>query len=354
MIDLSFKYQSLLKIVLQHDYYKEGLTDQFKLVPVPSTQKLIDKAEFLVRNDKAGINILADLDRPEKLLAHIDAEEPIRLHFWLFTTNAYFVNITDIPVEAPNKVLFLTNDGKKHTPATPVRLHDGKYAGSQDQYAISTDPVGTFGFEKSGEYDIKNSVSDVISLNGVSGSEVSLALPATAAMEGKYTIYGGSEEKSFIYPGTNLSLRPLGLVQLVINGDLKEQIVDAVVAEGHSPSFTFEIKFHRRATYWKYLIVPKYSNGINQAIIYSEDNEATFSGPEETTLPNGATAWVFNSAKALELKEIPDYHFQLKRSGTNGSGKVIIGRLPTPQIDMIKPESRAAESKVYSEIIVFI
>ncbi|MGB3180939.1 MAG: hypothetical protein WBB45_06095 [Cyclobacteriaceae bacterium] len=340
--------------MLRHDYYKESITDQFKLVPVPSTQKLMEKAEFLVRNDKAGINILADLDRPEKLLSHLEGEEPVKLYFWLFTTNPYFVNITDIPVEAPNKVLFLTNKGKEHNPDKPVSLHEEEYASSMDQYPVSADPVGTFGFEKGQDFDVKTSGADSISLNGVAGTDVSLALSTSAAMEGRYVIYGDGEEKSFIYPGASLSLRPLGLIELIIDGDLKEQIVDGIKTDEQSPSFTFEVKFHRRATHWKYLIVPKYSNGIKQTIIHSEDNDASFSGPEEVKLSNGATAWAFDSSKALDLKELPNYHFQLKRSGANGSGKVIIARLPTPQIDMIKPESRAVGSKVYSEIIVFI
>lgn len=354
MIDLSFKYQSLLKIVLKHDYYKEALTDQFKLVPVPSTSKLIEKTGFLVRNDQAGINILADLDTPEKILSYIEGDEPLKLHFWLFTTNPYFINITDMPVEARDKILFLTNSGKKHKPDAPIHLHDGEYAGGKDQFPLSTDPVNMFGFEADAEYDVKNSHADTMHLKGVAGRDVSLALSVSEAMEGKYELYGGKEEKSFIYPGTNLSLRPLGLIEIVIDGDMKKQVVEELKTDGQLPSYTFSVTFHRRSTYWKYLIVPRYSNGIKQTIIHSEDNQASFSGPEEVSLSNGAKAWAFYSSKALELKEISDYHFQLKRGGANGSGKVLIGRLATPSIEMIKPESRKADSKVYSEIIVFI
>ncbi|MFA0964160.1 hypothetical protein AB9P05_20290 [Roseivirga sp. BDSF3-8] len=353
MIDLLFKYQSLLRISLHHKYYTKGVSDQFKLVPVPTTSRMVEKTGLLIRNDNSGINILADLDRPEKMLFYLNEDRPLRFCFWLFTTNPYFTNFTNLPVEIGDKVLYFTNKEKKYDADKPTSLHNGEYVSEKDLVAVSSDPVSTFGFERSDSFDVKSNDGH-ITYEGLEGANVALTLSSSEASEGQYRIHGTAGEENFIYPGTNLTLKPLGLIEISIDGEMKEEVIKAISEEGTIPSHSFTVTFERRATYWKYLIVPRYSNGIKNTIIYSEEKEAVFEGPEEIVLHNGTTAWAFSSKEPIVLQDMPHCHFQLKRAGANGSGKVIVSRLPAPGIEMIKPETRKSDAKIYSEIIVFI
>ncbi|HEY8400999.1 MAG TPA: hypothetical protein VIK89_07040, partial [Cytophagaceae bacterium] len=144
------------------------------------------------------------------------------------------------------------------------------------------------------------------------------------------------------------------IVDIFLSGTIKNEVVEGI-KEFELPLYEYKIHFGARSTFWKYLLISKYNSNLKNTIINSGGSEVKFKGPSEVKMRNGADALEFVSETPLTLKEKPDYRFQLKsvKAGA-ANGKTIMDKLPLASAEVIRPESRNEDSKIFSEIIVYI
>lgn len=351
MINLQFQFKRFISVVPKHTYYAENPGRELKFIPTEATSRLINKIGMLLRQDEKGLHILCDGERKEALQMKLE-QSNLKFTFWLYSNNPYFINVTDLSTESAGKVLYLKNpaDAKKNS----IKLHKEDYVGVKDIYAIRNN---SFDFpteeNKPSKVTLKNEKGEVILDKQVDPGYSLTSFKGLA--EGGYQLFLNDKEKEkFIAIAERINKPPLAFVEITFSKAMKDEVLAKLTRDEDIPQYEFDINFKARQTYWQYLVVSKYHKNIEEASVYSESKDVKFKGPKETALVDGTKAFSFESNVSLPLKEYSDFHFQLRKKNGNSANKVLVRRLPVPPIDSIKPESRDENSKVFSEIIIYV
>ncbi|MFN6945484.1 MAG: hypothetical protein ACK4ND_11090 [Cytophagaceae bacterium] len=351
MLNLSFRYSPLFSLSLRHSFFSDSIYHGVKIKMTPEGQAILRKLGLTLKLEDGGISAFIDSERTEQLFYFLNNyDEKIMFNFKVYSANNYFINYTELPTESTNKILFFSNHSNKGNTQEETLLHKEPFAGSEYMYPLFN-PVFEYQAESA------NSQVSIVSENGEwvytdSGKERHF-IDLQHSLPGKYTLMeDGKEKKTFVHTGDDEALKPIALVSLSLS-ELKESIIKSIEQENTIPTFRYKIFFRERQTFWKYFVVPKYSNSLKSSSIDTGSEEVTFSNPEEVTMANGEKAYVFTSETRIPIQEVSSYKFQLK----NNSGlaaKTILNRLPAASFEVIKPESRNIDSKIFSEIIVYI
>ncbi|MTI22452.1 hypothetical protein E1176_15575 [Fulvivirga sp. RKSG066] len=348
MIDLQFHFKRFLTIKVSHTYYADNEGRDIKFLPTRETAQLINKLGFLLKQDDSGLHILCDGERKEALHYKLSRQE-LSFSFWMTCNNAYFRNFTAIPTEHRNSIFYFSNAKEKKDD-----LQKGEFVSAEDTLQVRPNYFDYQLADAKGKLELKDDEDQVIVSRDVDAE----ILPHTTfenLPEGKYKLYLNDKEKEkFIAIASKVSQPPLGLVEIKFTEKMKKEMLAKIEEQAELPQYNYEIKFKARDTFWRYMVVPKYVRGIQDATIYSEKKGVSFSKAEEVKLVNGTNALSFSSNTALPLMEYSDFHFQLRKKNGGNANKVLIRRLPVPPIDSIKPETREANSKVFSEIIIYV
>jgi hypothetical protein len=149
-------------------------------------------------------------------------------------------------------------------------------------------------------------------------------------------------------------MRSLGLVNIFFDGNEKDTYIEKV-SSGEFPSPPgFTVQFQARSTFWRYFVVSRYSGALKHLAINSVDETLSFTEPKAVRLTNGEEAYMFECEQELPLRERSPVNFQLRKNRGGNSDKVVLNRMPVPSIEMIKPDSREAGAKIFSEVIIYI
>lgn len=352
MIEISFQYQSLFKVTVAHKFYKEQPAKDFSMQPVPDTSAIARKLGIILKEADKEIISLRQPEYQDALLMALEKGKPLRFTFILTCSNPYFVNYTEVPHDSI-KDIFYFSTAKSHSSGEEILLHEKEFAGLADLFPVVS-AIELAGGDKGKKVEIRDEF-------GASVFEKELASGQTIHLDnrtlpiGKYELYeGGKLIRSVVLFSNMPALKPIGLVSISYSGDQAEKLIQSL-KEGDTPSYRFKINFNNRQTFWKYFLVQKYNDALKNTSIVSKEAEVGFSGPEEVVLGNGVKAVQFTSKTALPLHERGAYRFQLKSTKAGMvNGKVVVETLPLPSVEMIKPETKESNSRIFSEIIVYV
>ncbi len=351
MINLKFQYKQLINIKVNHNYYPEGNSNDFYIVPTPRTVKLIDKMSMLVRNLESEIHILFDASKLELLHHRLtnsnDSES--KLSFMLFANNPYFVNITDIPVDLNNKIFYCSNKniGINKTGI----LHSNEFVSDEDLYNVVPQEL---------EDDDNHSVNYKIALEN---GEIEEEMPVTQInngfqvdsiklLEGHYKIFGNDKElSSFINIGSKTKGSPIGFIDIFLNKKIKQEMLKEI-DNNELNTYNYKINFNSRSIYWKYIVVPTYLKRVKELSLTCQKGKEKLdfeSIGDEKTADKQAISFI--TKKPVKFSKFYDYEVQLKKKEGATGGKTIIKKMPYAPFDLLKPVN---EDYYLSEIYVYI
>jgi hypothetical protein len=351
MLELLFQYHTLLSIKTKHHYYKDDSGGGFQLKPTSQTQTILQKMGMMGKLSDGQFHILYDVGKIERVEKYFTENTYLSLQFLLYSHEPYFINITEIPSEGVGKVLYFTNKGEE------------KYLSQQD--GVSANDFYTYRGESS-SYQNNQKKSIELSLKNNKGEEIwkkTLAENEKSILSmqnfpfGLYSLSENSKEiEKFVYLVKEFAQMPLALVEIDFQNKLSKTLLSKIRNQEIFSPWRFEIQFESRQTYWKYFIVPKYENSLEDLSIDTGKTKIDFKGPSNAQLPNGQAAYLFESSQTLPIQQAGQYEFQLIQNKDNKGkkNKRMVQRLPLARANAIRPVSRDVSSKIYSEIYVYL
>lgn len=372
-------YSRLFEVSVLHDYFKEGLARDIKLIPTRETQDLLRKGRMLWRETPQGIVVLyraeLDLTSPEVALA-----TPIDFFFFIESRNPpQFFAVTQLSegprtYQAGDFLAFQNSPANASTDAeTPEKVELEIWDGARSKTfltRVTLNPKPTKVL-----FQVKDARGTKISSGqDVTGAALPLDLELTPDDEGEFLIsldIKGKPEGNY-----SLTLRNAADTQdlwkkeyfLTQDPAVKSALGVMKISYRQVPNHLYgskeyyAINFKRKATKWTYIIVSqnkKIDLGSAQLSILDKGNPpgspyATYnfqqvgSAPNADLKVNNAETVIFKSQVPIPFFESPKLNLELRRKPGN---RVLFGSLPNP--------SRTGAIKVspgeeISEIYVFI
>ena len=130
-------YLPLCHIVLQHQYFSDGLAQQLRLVPAAQTQRYLQNAQLLVKPTKQGAVLLLDTSRRD--IAAACCEPVLTLYFLLYSDDPQFGSYS-LPVLQAQQLLYCDNRAPVPDDAA-LRLHAKPGLGSAEVISANDAPV---------------------------------------------------------------------------------------------------------------------------------------------------------------------------------------------------------------------
>jgi hypothetical protein len=293
MLNISFRYHTAFTFCVFHEYYQDELATDLLMIPSSYSSDKARRLGMIIKQSNNQLKLLFEEEKTEMFLS-LPAEE-LRFSFFIYSKNSYFYNFTQLPLEAPSgKLLYFSNQNE----ATQGKLSKADFVTEKDyvERSLIKDP----------------------------------------------------------FPSEHPTKQPIAFVEIFLSDFFQK--TDASLSDfSEISSPEYSIRFAARKTYWKYAIVPQHRKLDHQAqIIHGDGLAASFTRKENETLLNNQQATIFISDEPLMLKQRTEYALKLTQKDKVSKAHEIIPRLPVPAIDMIKPESRAADAKIYSEVVVYI
>lgn len=352
MIEFSFSYKPLFKLVVHHNYYAEQPSNDFRLVPTAETQKLVKKLGLVLKDSNGEWILMYEENKLDGLLSEVEKRPEVKFMFFLYSSNPYFINFTDLPIESRSEFFYFSNNIVKKAEDT-IYMHKAEFAGVKDRFGLKQElEISGNGQEKL--IELKDEVGNIVYTKKL-GAEEKMILTNQNVPLGKYELFENGKSQNTLILFSNVPvLKPIAIVEISLSGIVKEEFINGV-KENEVPFYNYKISFSSRSTFWKYFLIGKYNSNLKNTTIDSGGSSYKFKGPEMVKMKSGDDAVMFVSESPLPLKQIQDHRFQLKnvRMGIV-NGKTIMERLPSPSPEIIKPESRDENSKVYSEIVIHI
>ena len=284
-------YQTLLNIVVKHNFFTSGVCPCLNFFPTGQTRRLFENAGLLQKKTTGGIQILYDRSRVEALKLYAeDPLEPLCFDFKVYSTDSRFKSYSEAFAAAQNGILYL--DNREIAPANGDVSLSARTAKSFDDLMES----------------------DAIALSNV------------------------IEMRDRLLP-------PVLLLRLFAETDEGSHLAHWLGSE----QTTYTIELEPGKMRWKYYLLGRIARP--DAYVHDPDNQVDFEALGETSLPEQRIAFAFRTKQAITLHDYYDFRFQLKRKGL-GAGHVLIQRLPVASIGQTGREMIADQSTLVSEIYV--
>ncbi len=284
-------YLPLCEIILEHQFFTNGIGRTFTISPTAQTEVLTGKLGVLSRQTPHGIRIVYDVQHVEALRQYASNAQPgLRLAFTLTTTDHFFARYTESM--CPDDGLFYFDTlGAQAESSESYRLHRETH---------------------------------------VSASEVEpLRSPRVDAL----------------LDHSDQGMPPLGLIHLSLAptaGGLPEVLTPM------KPR-TYYIRFAARQTYWTYYLLGNFARDT----LYIEDakGKTEFDALGEVSLPGNRVARAFRSTSRLLLQDRYHHRFQIVEPGANG-GRILMARLPGANVRQMHHERLNRSEEAVSDIFI--
>lgn len=347
MLKTTLSFRSLLRFNVFHEYYAQRFCRDFDFYPTASTQVWLKKMDLVYKVNDFGFEIGYNMDRQEIISYFLEQEDLLKLSFVLFPKNPFFFNFTNLPFVA-DSTFYVSNLNPNVLAENDLRLHKANFLGKEDLFPIKE---AFFDIESAKEnqnleiLDINSrTVFQKVLLEGKNQVDIS-DLPA-----GKYALTLDKKiVEEFVFANFKSASKPLVFIDFFWVSPTKNKKKYDLYSQNTVTSRLYHLVFQNRSTIWKYYVVPKYANNFTSLQLETSNN-SKFSKAVETQISDGSKAFLFVSEQPLELKEITNYEFQLKKQQRSDTSKVVIKRMPVANNKLIKPE----KDYFFSEILVYV
>jgi len=353
MLNIEIRYQTIAKFGISHQYFNTQIPKgTFPIVPTQSTRRLCEKMGMLVLKNNQDIALAFDNDKDDAMLYYLENNDQVKFSFYIYSENVLFKNFTNFPLENQNFIYYFNNqtiDNEKQN-----LIHTNSSTTAKDLLELKQNFLE---IKPKTKVSLKNIFNTEI-LTTKNEGDVSFSLYFDKLEEGKYTIFKENKKtQEFLYLKPTMKRNPIAFVEIILGDKEKKILQDTIKGKEKIEAFDYRINFANRHTFWRYFIVPKYSNGIKHLIIETQGETIKFANAKETILPNtDLKAYMFETNQSLALQQRYAHDFELIRTKDSKGKNVkqVLEKLPYPNIDILKPASKKADAKIFSDIIVYI
>lgn len=355
---MKIEFQPAFAVDILHDYYPDGISQDFSVVPTPHCQRILQKYGLLFKPSPAGFGVLYETAGGAK--PKCPFEQPLNLSFVLRSKSAYLYNYSELPLDKSFQQAFVLSNRQKNL--------------SNGQRLLSADPAGEFlsaldlldlrqqrfqvATESSADsvlwelFDNQQALLQrqrVATVEGVATYLVDLS----QRQPGRYLLRRDGIEYLHFYADEQLTGRsPFGLIEIAIDPSVTDafRFVDA---DGSVLFRRYQLKLPVRKTTWEYFVVANYETELKATdlTVSLDDPPVTFNRQPAVTLADGRTAVPFVADRLLPLTKQPVVGITLKKKKGPSTARLQIDNLPNPAVNEIIP---AAGDKVISRVYVYV
>lgn len=372
-------YARLFEVSVLHDYFREGIAKEYKLIPTRETQEMLRKGRMLWKETPQGIVVLYraedDLTSPEVALT-----PPVDFYFFFQSTNfPQFFTVTELKkgprtYQSGDFLAFQNSPANASIdPDNPEKIGLDIWDGTRPKTFITRVTLNPIpakvifqvkdiaGTKIPSGQDINGNLLPLdLELTPDDKGEFLLSLDLKGKPEGNYTLTLRNEADTL-----DLWKKEYFLTQ---DPEVKSALGVMKISYRPAPDHLYggreyyAVDLKRKATKWTYIIVSqnkKVELGTAQLSILDKGNPpgtpyATYNFQQIGTAPNAdvkvnnAETVIFKSQVPIPFFENPKLNLELRRKPGN---RVLFGHLPNP--------SRTGAIKIspgeeISEIYVFI
>ena len=372
-------YSRLFEVSVLHDYFRDSIAKDIKLVPTQETQDMLRKGRMLWRETPQGIVVLyraeGDLTTPEVSLA-----PPLDFNFFFKSTNSpQFFTTTELTkgsrtYQSGDFLAFKNLPASASTdPSNPEKIGLDLWDGSRPKSftaRVNLNPTpakallqvkDTAGVKIPSGLDENGIALPLdLELSPDDKGEFLLKIDLKGKPEGNYTLVLRNEADTI-----DLWKKEYFLTQ---DPEVKSALGSLKIAYRSAPAHLYgareyyAIDLKRKATKWTYIIVSqnnKVDLGTAELSILDKGNPAgspyaTYTFQQQGAAPNAdvkindAETVIFKSQVPIPFFENPKLNLELRRKPGN---RVLFGHLPNPTRS---GAVKVAPGEEISEIYVFI
>lgn len=286
-------FKPLFSVSVEHLYFADGAWKGLDFVPVPSTRKVIDGANVLIRPTKSGMAAFYDESRLDALRLYAkDGNGALCFSFKVYAKDRTFANYTAPAMRNRDAVPYF--DSRAGTPGG----EDGKPRLSKEDFV---------------------SEKDFRDIDGLVAEDI---------------LCGGDRRAP---PDFVVSIR------------VEPGTVGSDAAAPGLEVREYSVTFNTRQAYWKYHLLG--SMNRSAPFIVDLDNRVEFEFCGEVMLPGDRPAKVFRSKALIPVQEMSACRFQLREPGP-GAGKVLIKRLPVASESRLGMEIIDGRNEIVAESFI--
>lgn len=334
---MDLKFTSWIDIKVAHDYYQTGQCHDFDFAPEDEVLSLMRNNLLSTRVHNGGLSIFKGGTSSEPTYFSGDDMADTRLVFDMHVNNPLFSSFTDLRTHDRTHIYYLSNCAARA---------EGQLTSQSDGVMSDGDllPLRPMSFM----LDLEPGFDTNLTLKRLNGEELPapeplmhedgsalLIINLTGYGSGGYALTTGGNTTTFYARPDSVAAAPMAVMELFCQGAVEGS---DIFEDGQPVQRTFQLGFHARAVRWSYYIIPRsFSPKEVTMKVSSDENDADFEGPENTTDPQQQEAVLFRSKSAIELREKPENIFSLTVNPSNGRNgmKNLSVDLPVPMLTSI-------------------
>ncbi|NOZ26268.1 MAG: hypothetical protein GXO94_09300 [Nitrospirae bacterium] len=353
------EFRTLFEVEILHNYYKSGVSGDFRTEPSTSCLGTLEDHALLFRRTAGGFAVMYETsgEGTTEPLKPLNGE--IKLSFILTAENPFLLNYTDLPLQSPSAHIYHLHNMNDNQQDGDLLLTSGTstaYVSTEDRlelrpryFRYSADSAGP-----SSEVEIRDERGRLIHGETVRVMNGKLEFPVDLRRRepGRFSLGIDGTTALEFYASDELAGRgAFGVIEIFVNDDVPPSYRFTAQGGGVTGK-RYSVKFDRRRTYWKYLVVLKYRKDAapEDLSVSYPDPAVTFGREELQTLSDGTKAVPFVSNVPLPMQSEPVKGIQLKKDGGNGIFE--IENLPNPSVRLVRPG--IPDDRVYSDIYVYV
>lgn len=350
-VNIGFKWDKLITINCQNNFYHDGQGKDFEFIPTNKTQIIMKNYGVFFKKEVNGFSLFCNPDQFSRILELKKNQDP-KLIFLIRNKNNYMLNYTDLSFADNNKMYYFNNlvanqQGDKRL------FHDKEYVNEQQSLRIYNkyQSIKLDNFIKSTKLvDARqNNLNNDLWYQEVENNHM---VKLQNLSEGQYALQEGKNKTSF-YVIDYIKEPMWGILDLFMVDLPKE---NNFFDKGKLTHKEFTINLNARKTFWKYLILPENKNvelKLEEVKVSYNGKAIEFTKPKKVTLTNGAEAFSIETKEAIELKEVLNVSDKLEMKIKNNSkwlSKSV--KIPKPKIKSVKPDRES--NKIYSTTYIYL
>ena len=350
-VNLGFRWEKLITIKCQNNFYRDGQGKDFEFIPTNKTQIIMKNYNVFFKKETNGFSLFCNPDKFRRIL-EIKKGTDQKLIFLIRNKNNYLLNYTDLSFSDNNKMYYFNNlisskNGSK------VVIHDKEYVNESqalriyNKYqSIKLDKlIKSTKLVDARQNDLKKDLwfqeveeNSLVKLKNLS--------------EGHYSLLSGKSSESF-YVIDYIKEPMWGILDLFL-GDLPKE--NSFFDKDKIDFKEYVINLNARKTFWKYFILSENRNvelKLDEVKVNYNGKNIDFTKPKKVTLSNGQQAFTIETKESIELKEAVNVSDKMEMKIKNNSkwlSKSV--KIPKPKVKSVKPDRES--NKIYSTTYIYL
>lgn len=352
-------FEKLFEVKFSHNFYSNSISKDFKVEPSSGCSRLMKNYRIVSREIESGFIVLIEFANLSAGTPVVKLDNGVKFSFVIFSNNPFIKNFTDLALDSAPQSIYHFSNLNNNVQNSELLLSAGtseKFVSDDDliilkpkKFYYNQASLNPTVFIQLKDFENKIIAAKVVT---IVNNELSYFVDVTPYQPGRYKLFVDGSLKLDFYADDSLSSKNIfGIVDIYFSGLVPSAYLLSDV-NGNISEKTYFIKFKKRKTIWKYLVVLKFKNTINpdDLSLSYPDSSNSFTKQLAITLSNGNQAVPFISSSEIEFSDTTIQGIQLKK--TNGTGIFEIDDLPNASYKNIKPD--LSNNKVFSEIFIYV